>query len=241
MKSALVFGGRSPIALELCNQLVANNYHVHLATRIKDESIVKLATENGCAELHECDFENLDDSITLASKIDDESGGLNAVAFLQRFRGQAPEPFKQYAIEVNTPFQIIFNLARRSRTNQCSIVLATSPAADRIVDDQDFQYHASKAAITQLVRYCAVNFAPSKIRTNGVNPGTFVYKSRAASYYAEHPEFFELIKKIVPIGRITTCEEIACTAMFLLGQQSSNINGQIINIDGGLSSRNLTI
>ncbi len=79
------------------------------------------------------------------------------------------------------------------------------------------------------------------MRVNGVNLGTLVYKDRASSFYAEHPEVFELVSRIVPLGRMSDIEEIASAATFLLSKQTSNINGQIINIDGGLSNRNLIV
>ena len=101
--SAVVYGGRSPIALELCRQLADSGHEVHLVTRVLDESIVNLGRENGCAEIHECDLETLDKSIALAKEIDDKVGGLDAVAFMHRYRSSSPDPFKQFAIEVNTP------------------------------------------------------------------------------------------------------------------------------------------
>ena len=127
--SVVVYGGRSPLALELCRQLAESGHEVHLLTRVRDESIVNLGRENGCKEVHECDLEVLDKSISLANDIDDKVGGLDAVAFLHRYRSSYPDPFEQFAIEVKTPYQILVNLAKRVRVSQCSIVLATSPAA----------------------------------------------------------------------------------------------------------------
>ena len=239
--SALVYGGRSPLALELCKQLAGVGHEVHLITRSRDEAIVKLAAENNCAEIHACDLGDLNSSILLAREIDDGVGGLDALAFMHRYRSESPDPFKQFAIEVNTPHQILVQLSKRVRESQCSIVLATSPAAERVVDDQDFQYHASKAAIAQLVRFGSVNFAKNNMRVNGVNPGFFVYKDRASSFYAEHPEIFELVSRIVPLGRMSNIKEIASVATFLLSRNTSNVNGQVINVDGGLSNRNLIV
>ena len=236
--SALVYGGRSPLSLELCKQLAGNGHKVHLITRYQDESIVKLAMENNCTEVHACDLEDLKTSILLAKEIDDKVGGLEALAFMHRYRSPSPEPFQQFAVEVNSPYEIIMNLSKRVRSKQCAIVLATSPAAQKIVEDQDCHYHASKAAIQQLIRFSAVRFAKDNLRVNGVNPGTYVYKSRAASFYAEHPEITSRVKKEVPLGRMSNIEEIAAVARFLLSEESSFINGEIINIDGGLSNRN---
>ena len=236
--SAIIFGGRSPTALVLCKQLASIGHEVHLVTRVKDEEIIKLAKENDCSEVHQCDLEDVSKSTALVQKIDDEINGLSAVAFFHRYRSKTSDPFKQFAVEVNTPYEIIVHLSKRVRSKQCAIVLATSPAAQKIVEDQDFHYHASKAAIQQLIRFSSVRFAKNNLRVNGVNPGTYVYKSRAASFYAEHPEIISRVKKEVPLGRMSNVEEIATVARFLLTEDSSFINGEIINIDGGLSNRN---
>ena len=79
--SALVYGGRSPIALEICKQLAGTGHEVHLVTRVRDEAIVALAKENGCSEVHECNLEDSAKSIELALKIDSQVGGLDALAF----------------------------------------------------------------------------------------------------------------------------------------------------------------
>lgn len=236
--SAIIFGGRSPTALVLCKQLAGIGHKVHLITRVKDEEMIRLAKENNCLEVHQCDLEDLSKSTGLVQKIDNESNELSAVAFFHRYRSKTSDPFKQFAVEVNTPYEIIVQLSKQTRSRQCAIVLVTSPAAQKIVEDQDFNYHASKAAIQQLVRFSAVRFAKHNLRVNGVNPGTYVYKSRAASFYAEHPEIISRVKREVPLGRMSNVEEIATVTKFLLSEESSFINGEIINIDGGLSNRN---
>lgn len=87
--SAVVYGGRSPIALELCRQLAGSGHEVHLVTRVRDESILNLGRENGCTEVYECDLGELDRSIALANEIDGKAGGLDAVAFLHRYRSSS--------------------------------------------------------------------------------------------------------------------------------------------------------
>ncbi|MEI8024625.1 MAG: SDR family oxidoreductase, partial [Actinomycetota bacterium] len=156
--SALVYGGRSPIALEICKQLAGAGHEVHLVTRVLDDTITKLAKENDCVEVHECDLEDSVKSIDLAVKIDSQTGGLDAVAFAHRYRSEVPAPLKQYAVEVYTPFEILEALAARARDNECTVLLVTSPGAHLVLADQNFQYHASKAALSQLVRFGSVRF-----------------------------------------------------------------------------------
>jgi NAD(P)-dependent dehydrogenase (short-subunit alcohol dehydrogenase family) len=74
------------------------------------------------------------------------------------------------------------------------------------------------------------------MRTNGINPGTYVYKERASNFYKENPDILKTAERQIPLGRIATVDEIAAVAMFLLSDQSSFINGTVITIDGGLSN-----
>ena len=234
--AALVYGGRSPIALALCEQLADSGQEVHLITRNRDDAIVKLASEHKCKHVHECDLEDAKVSIALALEIDDKVGGLEVVAFVHRYRSQTSNPLKQYEVEVYTPYEIIEALAERSRNKQCSVVLTTSPAARNIVGDQDFQYHASKAALSQLVRFGAVRFAANNLRINGVSPSSFIFKQRAAEFYTKNPDVAARANKLIPLARMGTITEIANVASFLLSDKSSYINGQILEVDGGLSN-----
>ncbi len=235
--AVLVFGGRSPIALALCRQLIESGRKVHLATRQVDSEIQKISDQLGIFALHQCNLVDSQSAIDLVKEIDQQSNSLRGIAFLHRYRESEPNPFDQYAVEVLTPFRIIKSLAEVSRTEELAVVLTSSPAATKVVSEQDFQYHASKAAIEQIVRFSSVNFAEKKLRTNGINPGSFVYKERAADFYRENPEVLKMAEKLTPLGRIATVDEIAAVTMFLLGEQSSFINGTIITVDGGHSNR----
>ncbi len=234
--SALVYGGRSPIALEICRQLAGAGHEVHLVTRVRDESIVALAAENGCIDVHECNLEDSTKSIELALKIDSQVGGLDAAAFAHRYRSDVSAPLKQYSVEVYAPYEILKSLATRERGQQCAVVFLTSPAAQSVVGDQDFQYHASKAALSQLVRFGSVRFASQNMRVNGLSPGSFIFKQRAAEFYAKNPQIVDRANKLIPLSRMGTVGEIASVAHFLLSKQSSYLNGQILEVDGGLST-----
>jgi NAD(P)-dependent dehydrogenase (short-subunit alcohol dehydrogenase family) len=235
--SVLVFGGRSPIALALCKQLIENGRQVHLVTREVDAEIQAIATRLKISALHQCNLLETESAINLVTKIDQKVNHLSGVAFLHRYREIKSNPIDQYVVEVLTPFKILESLAKVSRDRELAVVLTSSPAATKVVSDQDFQYHASKAAIEQLVRFSSVRFAESKLRTNGVNPGTYVYKERASDFYRENPEVLKMAEKLIPLGRIASVDEIAAVTMFLLGKQSSFINGAIITVDGGHSNR----
>ena len=235
--SVLVFGGRSPIAIALCKQLIENGRQVHLVTRKVDAEIQAIASRLKISAIHQCNLLNTESAINLVTKIDQEVNHLSGVAFLHRYRDIKSNPIDQYIVEVLTPFKVLESLAKNSRDNELAVVLTSSPAATKVVSDQDFQYHASKAAIEQLVRFSSVRFAENKMRTNGINPGTYVYKERASNFYQENPDVLKAAEKLIPLGRLASVDEIAAVTIFLLGKQSSFINGTVITIDGGHSNQ----
>lgn len=232
----LIVGGRSPIALALCKQLIVRGDQVHLITRKRDEEIIKIASNLKITEVHECDIQDSPRALALTLQIDETVGGLGGLAFFHRYRNQESNPLDQFELEVLTPYRILDALSKRSRQSQLAIVLTTSPASESIVRDQDFFYHATKAAVAQLVRFGSVNFAGSDMRINGVNPGSFVFKERAAKFYSENPSVIDVIKQSIPLGRMASVDEVASVANFLLSKASSFVNGEIINIDGGISN-----
>jgi 3-oxoacyl-[acyl-carrier protein] reductase len=207
---------------------------VHLVTRALDDEILRLGRENGCAQVHACNLENEEASVALAEDVDEQVGGLDALAFIHRYR-EEDAPIRQYAVEVLTPFAILRALYGRERESECAVLLATSPAARTVVSDQDFPYHASKAAITQLVRFGAVRFADGHMRVNGLSPGSFVFKERAANFYASHPEIVARAEGSIPLSRMGVVSEIASAGVFLLGAESRYLNGQVLEVDGGIS------
>jgi NAD(P)-dependent dehydrogenase (short-subunit alcohol dehydrogenase family) len=91
-------------------------------------------------------------------------------------------------------------------------------------------YGASKAALESLCRQAAVEGAPA-IRFNLLVPGLIdTPLGRQASGISAQREQVRL-----PARRQGTAWEVAYTALFLLGEESSYITGQNVIVDGGLS------
>jgi 3-oxoacyl-[acyl-carrier protein] reductase len=232
----LVFGGRSPISVGLCKKLANSGHQVHLASRKIDSELKEIFKDIRAFPIYEIDLANTDLAIKLTLKIDQDVKGLDGLVFLHRYRGVDSNLIEQYIVEVLTPFQILETLSKVVRVSELAVVLTSSPAATKVVPDQDFQYHASKAATEQLIRFASVRFAKNMIRTNGINPGSFVYKERAANFYKSNPQILIDAESSIPLGRMATVDDVAEVAYFLLSKKSSYINGEIINLHGGKSN-----
>ncbi|SFA71990.1 L-fucose dehydrogenase [Collimonas sp. OK607] len=99
-------------------------------------------------------------------------------------------------------------------------------------------YCASKGGQLALTREWAAALANEGVRVNAVIPAevmTPLYRTWIASF--DHPEEkLASITSKIPLGkRLTTAEEIADTAVFLLSQRAAHTTGQWVYVDGGYS------
>lgn len=97
-------------------------------------------------------------------------------------------------------------------------------------------YISAKGAQLALTREWAVELLPYQIRVNAILPAE-VYTPMYANWIQSFPNPEEKLNEInsrIPLGRrMTTPEEIASMAIFLLSDQASHITGQHLYVDGG--------
>lgn len=94
-------------------------------------------------------------------------------------------------------------------------------------------YAGSKAALTAWARTLAVELAPHRIRVNTVAPGP-VATERVRRQLT--PEQLQQRVDRIPAGRMGDAEDIVGAVLFLAGPDAQFINGQLIVVDGGLTS-----
>ena len=92
----------------------------------------------------------------------------------------------------------------------------------------------AKAGIDQMCRNLAVEWGGYQIRVNSVNPG---YTEHDPSTYEVSPgggeDADEDIRRMTPLGRVATVDEIVGPVVFLASDASSFITGESLMIDGG--------
>lgn len=99
-------------------------------------------------------------------------------------------------------------------------------------------YHASvaaaKAAVEGLTRALAAEYAAKSVRVNAIAPS--LTDTRMAERLLSSDEKRERSAARHPINRVGTPEEMGALAAFLLGEDAPWISGQVIHVDGGLST-----
>jgi NAD(P)-dependent dehydrogenase (short-subunit alcohol dehydrogenase family) len=98
-------------------------------------------------------------------------------------------------------------------------------------------YSASKGGVVAMARAAAVELGPAGIRVNTLNPSVTLSPmsapriTKTADGKLSHP-----FAVGAPLGRLAEAEEVAQSALFLMSDRSSCINGQALVVDGGQTS-----
>jgi Tropinone reductase 1 len=93
-------------------------------------------------------------------------------------------------------------------------------------------YGMTKAALTQLTKNLAVEWAIDKIRVNAVAP--WYTKTPLAEQVLSNAEYLKEVVCKTPLGRVAEPEEVATAIAFLLMPAASYITGQCLAVDGGM-------
>ena len=108
------------------------------------------------------------------------------------------------------------------------------------VEDQDEGLHilvnnaggnVSKAALHQMTRNLAVEWAEDGIRVNAVAP--WYIRTRRTSVPLSDPDYYEEVIARTPMRRVGEPEEVAGAVAFLCLPASSYVTGETIAVDGG--------
>jgi NAD(P)-dependent dehydrogenase (short-subunit alcohol dehydrogenase family) len=115
-----------------------------------------------------------------------------------------------------------------------SIINTASMSAHIVnVPQPQCSYNASKAAVIQLTRSMAIEFAKKGVRVNSISPGYI-----ATELTMESPNLKPLIEKwnkMAPMGRMGNPEELQSIAVYLAGDTSSFTTGSDFIIDGAFT------
>jgi NAD(P)-dependent dehydrogenase (short-subunit alcohol dehydrogenase family) len=101
-------------------------------------------------------------------------------------------------------------------------------------------YSAAKAAVINLTRFLAREWATLGVRVNAISPGFFPADQNRALLFNEDGTYTDRGQQIIghtPMARFGTSDELAGTVIWLASQKASSfVTGQNIVVDGGFSS-----
>ncbi len=97
-------------------------------------------------------------------------------------------------------------------------------------------YAASKAAVVALTKVLASELAP-RVTVNAIAPGTIETERRYPPEMSEEQRNADRVKRasVVPLARVGSPEDVAWSAMSLLGPGANWITGQVMHPNGGFA------
>ncbi len=96
-------------------------------------------------------------------------------------------------------------------------------------------YATSKAALEGMTRSMATELG-TRVRVNAIAPAAFATPMLEAGF-AGRDEALRQLGQMHPVGRIGQPEEVVECALFLASPRAGFINGAVLRVDGGISSR----
>lgn len=157
-------------------------------------------------------------------------GSLNLKSFRALQEANILDDFRISALGAVRVLQATGNALRAGR--QPGVVLFSTVAVQ-----QGMPFHASiamaKGAVEGLTRALAAEWAPV-IRVNAIAPS--LTNTPLAARLLSSEERIQASRDRHPLRQIGAPEDVAATALFLLGEQSRWITGQVWGVDGGMST-----
>lgn len=98
-------------------------------------------------------------------------------------------------------------------------------------------YVAAKHGVVGLTQTAAIEFAPSKVRVNSINPGFIVTPLLTTAGIQRGDDTYNFIAAKHAMNRLGEAEEVANAVIFLLSDEASFVTGIAMPIDGGYTAQ----
>lgn len=241
-KTAVVIGGTSTLGGAMAVGLGTHGAKVAIAGRNaeKGEAIVKRVVDaGGTAKFFSAEATQKDSLEKLLGEVVAWTGRVDIVMNCPGKNSTTPF-FDLKMDEVDD----ILNV------NLKSVILACQVFAKRMIDQGDggsiinissasaekplskvFTYSASKAAVDNVTKFLAREFAPHRIRVNSIVPGFFPAEQNRKVL---QPERVAKIMAQTPMNRFGEADELQGAAIFLASDKAAGfVTGSTVTVDGG--------
>lgn len=235
-KKALVTGGGRGIGAAIARRFAEEGAHVTLSYGGSKEAAEALAAEIGATAV-QCDAATPNATDALVRKTAEAMGGLDIVVNnagvypRTTIRKCSDEEFdRSMQINLRAPFEAFRAGYDVMNPGGAFITIGSVAALSAMVPGVGV-YCATKAGVQLMARGAAREFGRKQIRSNIIQPGPIDTDMNPAD-----GDTAAMQKMMVPLDRYGRAGEVADLALFLASDESSFINGEAVNIDGGLKA-----
>jgi NAD(P)-dependent dehydrogenase (short-subunit alcohol dehydrogenase family) len=207
-----------------------------------DDTAAAIRSAGGRAESYQCDIGEVEQVRAVCGVIAATHDGVDVLVNNAGMGSHTPplELTREHLIrlvDVNVggcffTAQALFPLLRARRG---AIVNVSSIAGSSALGRGNLPYSMTKAAVEQMTRELAVEWATSGIRVNALAPCQVLTEGFKPLLDEDGGERF---LRGIPLGRLAEPEDVASAALFLASPAASFINGAVLPVDGGNRAMN---
>jgi len=205
-----------------------------------------LAEGIGCTDVLPCDVSSDQDLDQLFAELESRWGKIDGIVHSVAYaeREDLQNPFSQTS---RSGFQTALDVSAYSLIGVCgraknlmseggSVITMTYLGSERVVKNYNVM-GVAKAALESSVRYLAAELGEQNIRVNAISAGPI--KTLAASGIPHFKELLSSFAERAPLKRNVTPEDVAKTALYLLGDLSSGVTAETLYVDCGFNTLGL--
>ncbi len=242
-KYALITGGSKGIGLGIAKEFLELGANVAIVARNKNDLEAVKAKYSGYGErleIFKADVSNINDLNDLVSLINGKWDLLDIL--VNNVGTNIRKPVTEFTEEeynhiISTNLRSVYELSRLSfpllkKSKQGNIINISSVAGLSHLKTGAL-YGMTKAAIIQLTKNLAVEWANYGIRVNAIAP--WYINTPLAKQVLKNPEYKNEVISRTPLGKVGEIENVAGAAAFLCMPAAAYITGQCLAVDGGFT------
>lgn len=237
----LVAGGARGLGLGLARDLAARGARIVLADRLADEAARAVRELPGDGHLS-CPLDVTDeDSVTAAidlaqaraGRLDGLINSAGVAVFEPALDLSCADFARTMAVNVTGAF-LLSRGAARAMIGQGGggRIVHLASVSSRVVNPDYAAYSSSKAALAQLVKLLALEWARHGITVNAIGPAVTRTPMTETTLLADRATHDRALSRI-PMGRFGEARDLTGTALLLISGAGEFITGQTIFVDGG--------
>ena len=147
-------------------------------------------------------------------------------------------PAEKFELVMHTNVTSVFTVgqavARRMIPRRTGKIINICSVMSNVARQSIAPYAASKAAVANLTRGMATDWAKYGLNINGIAPGYI--RTELNEALLANPDFNAWVERRTPAGRWADPSELGGAAIFLASAASSFVNGHILYVDGAFTA-----